>query len=166
MNILDILKNLYTNKNCSWINEIEDTDIQPYVIQRWLAMNDMLRVQIRWLDKYVFVLTPKMYLSLAWSIIPKTPRQPFVKYIKQVEDDEEYDFILSRVRKHFKLSDNDYNAIKNRIVEAVKKDIVGWFTFYGVPKRFWKKYYIDFNLIKKTGDNKFNNQSGLEAWGL
>ena len=164
MNIFSLINNLYTNKKCDWIRDIDDTAIQPYVIQRWLVMNDRLRVQIRWLDKYVFVLPPKMYLSLAWSVIPKMHKAPYVKYIKQVVDDEEFDFILNRVRKHFDLSDNDYNSNKSRILVAIKKDMASWFSFYGIQKKYWKKYYVDFRQIKEFG--VINKQQGLGAWGL
>ena len=166
MNIIDIIKNLYTNKKCDWIVDLEDKDIQPYVIQRWLAMNDYLRVQTRWLDKYVFYLTPKMYLSLAWSIMPKLQKPPFIKYIKKVQEEEEFDFILSRVRKHFDLSDNDYNSMKSRIIKEIKKDMVNWFSFYGIPKKYWKQYYINFNQIKEFEVKIDNSQKGLDAWGL
>ena len=67
MNIITILQHIYTDKKSDWINEVEETQVQPFVIQRWLCMNDGLRVQTRWLDKYVFPLSPKMYLSLAWE---------------------------------------------------------------------------------------------------
>ena len=164
MNIFDLLGNLYTNPKASWIKEIEETDIQPYLIQRWLAMNDNLRVQTRWLDKYVFVLSPKMYLSLAWSIIPKVQKAPYVKYIKKAEEDTEWDFILQRVRKHYKLSDNDFRAVKGRIITAIQKDMVGWFSFYGIQKKYWKKYYLNFNLIKEYGQqDKPKPQKGLGA---
>jgi len=166
MNILEIIKNLYTNKKCDWIKQIEESDIQPYVIQRWLAMNDKLRIQTRWLDKYVFVLSPKMYLSLAWSIIPKLPKTPFTKYIKKADEEEEYDFILSKIRKHFKLSDNDFNTNKERILKEIKKDMVSWFCFYGVPKKYWKKYYLNFNLIKEYNKKVDNAQKGLGAFGM
>jgi len=133
MNIYDILLNLYTNNknnviynwqfvdgrrkvvttkiNGNWINTIENNEIQPFVIQRWLAMDDGLRKHVRWLDKYIFSLqnNSKMYLSLAWSVLPKVSKPPFVKYIKKVEEDVEYDFILSKVKKQYNLSDNDYN---------------------------------------------------------
>ena len=166
MNIIDIVKNLYVNKKCDWIRDVDNKDIQPYVIQRWLAMNDYLRVQTRWLDKYVFVLSPKMYLSLAWSIIPKVQRPPFIKYIKQLEEEEEFDFILKRIRKHFQLSDNDYIAMKERIIKEIKKDMVSWFSFYGIPKKYWKQYYLNFNQIKQFGDKSVKQQTGLDAWGL
>ena len=166
MNIFDILKNLYTNRKCDWIQPIDDVDIQPFIIQRWLVMNDALRVQIRWLDKYVFSLPPKMYLSLAWSIIPKSVKPPFIKYIKKVDEVEEFDFILSRVRQHMKLSDNDYNSQKDRILKEMKKDMVNWFSFYGIPKKYWKKYYLDFKQIKEFGPKKPVAQKGLDLWGI
>lgn len=166
MNIFDILKNLYTNRKCDWILPIDDVDIQPFVIQRWLVMNDALRVQIRWLDKYVFSLPPKMYLSLAWSIIPKTIKTPFVKYIKKVDEDEEFDFIFSRIRQHMKLSDNDYRSQKERILIEIKKDMVNWFSFYGISKKYWKKYYLDFKQIKEFGPKKPTPQKGLDLWGI
>jgi len=168
MNMLDILKNLYTNRNSDWIMTIEDNHIQPFVIQRWLCMNDRLRKQTRWLDKYVFTLQakPKMYLSLAWSIIPKASKMPFIPYIKQKESDDEYDFILSKVRRHFKLSDNDFNAMKIRLINYIKADMVKWFSFYGVQKKYWKKYYVDFKLIKNFGTRDYvKPQKGLSKWG-
>jgi len=166
MNIITLLSNLYTNRKSDWIMTLEDTEIQPFVIQRWLAMNDSIRVQTRWLDKYTFHLPPKMYLSLAWSILPKTPKAPFVKYIKQVADENEYDFIIPKIRKHLQLADNDYNAMKGRIIEAIEKDKVSWFREYGVPKKYWKQHYLNFKQIKESNKPEPVKQQGLGAWGL
>lgn len=168
MNIFKILSNLYTNKTSGWINEVEDSDIQPYVIQRWLVMNDRARVQTRWLDKYVFYLTPKMYLSLAWSVLPKVEKTPYIKYIKKSKDVEEFDFILSRIRRQFKLSDNDFNSIKERLVKNIKDDMILYFSYYGIEKRYWKKYALKFDKIKEFGGktNVTKQQKGLETWGI
>jgi len=151
MNIFSILKNLYTNKKSDWIKNANDEDIQPYLIQRWLTMNDAVRVQSRWLDKYVFVLPPKMYLSLAWSVLPKTSKTPYVKYIKKNNEEEEFDFILTKVRKHFKLADNDFATLKERILNNIKSNMSDWFCYYGVEKKYWKRYGLDFNKIKTYG---------------
>ena len=164
MNIFKLINRLYTAKTSEWMLDIEETDIQPFIIQKWLCMNDRIRVQVRWLDKYVFCLKPKMYLSLAWSVIPKSDKQPFCKYIKKVENEEEFDFILKKVRKHFKLSDNDYNTNKEYILKAIRNDMINWFSFYGVPKAYWKKYQINFNAIKDFGPKKKTPQKGLDAW--
>jgi len=190
MNIYDILLNLYiNNKNDivynweiknekkvitsksitgNWINTIDKSEIQPFVIQKFLAMDDGLRKHTRWLDKYVFSLqnNSRMYLSLAWSILPKVTRPPFIRYIKTVEEDEEYDFILSKVKKQYKMSDNDFNSMKSRILEKIKNDTVRWFSYYGVPKKYWNKYYLKFDLIKDYGPKKVIPQRGLEQWGL
>lgn len=165
--IVYIVNNLFTNMSAEWIIKLEDNEIQPFVIQRWMVMVDGIRTQTRWLDKYVFVLPPKMYLSLAWTIIPKVRKTPFINYIKKVSEEEEYEFILSKVRKHFSLSDNDYNSVKGRLISTIKNDKVNWFSYYGVPKKYWKQHYINFNLIKEFGEeNKPAPQKGLDAWGL
>jgi len=162
-----ILNNLYTNKTATWIDELEETDIQPFVIQKALCMNDRLRVQVRWLDKYVFVLKPKQYLSLAWSILPKTDTEPFVRYIKQVKEEEEFDFLIQRIRKHMNLSDNDWAANKERLLSAIKEDLVPWFCYYGIEKKYWKKYDLPFSKLSEFGVvEKASPQKGLSAWGL
>jgi len=166
MNIFSILSNLYTNKQSDWISNIEDTDIQPFVIQKWLSMNDRIRVQTRWLDKYVFVLTPKMYLSLAWSIIPKSEKAPFVKYIKKKDESVEYDFIFNRIRKHMELSDNDFIAIKDRLFIHMKNNLAKWFAYYGIEKKYWKKYSLNFDLIKEYGTQVVKKPKGLSQWGF
>lgn len=166
MNIFEIMAHLYTDKNPKWIDELEESEIQPVIIQLWLVMNDQVRVQTRWLDKYTFNLPPKMWLSLAWSVLPKYQKTPFVKYIKKVEDDEEYLFILNKIRQQFKLSDNDFKANKIRLINEIKKDMPSWFTYYGVEKANWKKYYLDFNVMKQDDKPQIKKPTGLSKWGM
>lgn len=147
-NIFAILNHLYTDTTIKWISEVEDNEIQPYLLQRWLCMNDAIKNEVKWLDKYVFHLPPKMYLSLAWSIIPKNSKLPFIKYIKKEEEEEEFDFILEKVRKQYQLSDNDYRAVKARLVKQIREHPVGWFKFYGIDRPKWKQYSIDYNILK------------------
>jgi hypothetical protein len=160
------MQNLFTNKKSDWITDIEENEIQPYIIQRVLCMNDSLRIQVRWLDKYVFNLPPKMYLSLAWSVLPKSNRVPYSKYIKQINEEDEFDFIFSKIRKQFCLADNDFNCIKSRLLNAIKNDMENWFSYYGIQKKYWKKYHLNFNLIKKFGERKYDGQKGLDKWGI
>ena len=167
MNIFDLLKNLYCNRKTDWIKGIDDNEIEPYKIQRFLAMNDALRVQVRWLDGYAISLPPKMYLSLAWSVIPKVSKAPFIKYInKEKYQQDEFYFIFPKIRKHFNLSDNDFNSMKERLRSEIKKDMVNWFSFYGVEKRFWNQFHVKFDLIKQF--NKVEKAPGpdLSKWGL
>ena len=166
MDIFKILNNLYTNRKSDWMVNLDDSDIQPVIIQKWLSMNDRIRVQTRFLDKYTFNLKPKKYLSLAWSVLPKSDKVPFSKYIKQLDSEEDFDFILKKVRKHFKLSDRDYESNKQYILNAIRDDMINWFSFYGVEKQYWKRYQVSFNELKNFGPKKEKSQKGLAAWGL
>ena len=161
MNIFDILKNLYTNKESKWILEVNDSDVQPYLVQRWLVMNEKIRKYSRWLDKYVFDLTPKQYLSLAWSVIPKETKTPFVKYIKKQEEDDTFDFITVKIRKHYDMADNDYRVMKERIITDIKKDPEPWFAFYGIEKQYWAKFGLKFENIAKYGAHSIKTQKSL-----
>lgn len=166
MNIFQLLDNLYTNKTTGWILEIEEAEVEPVVIQLFLVMNDAMRVQVRWLDKYVFTLPPKMYLSLAWSVLPKFPKMPFSKYIKKAEEDEEFEFILKQIRKEFRLADNDLKAMRSRILAIVKDDMQGWFKYYGIQKVYWKKYNLNFGYMKESDIPEVQQRKSLASWGL
>ena len=166
MNIFQILNGLYTQTNGIWMRDIPEREIQPFLINRWLAMNDGVRNIAHWLDRYVY-LPPKMYLSLAWSVLPKTKKAPFVKYIKQGKDDTEFEFLYKLVRKQYDISDKDFEAIKPMLYDAIKRDMVNWFSYYGIPRGYWQRYNIDYRAMKKFNrDEGRPAKQGLEAWGL
>lgn len=149
------------------MKDIHDTEIQPYLINRWLAMNDNVRKVSHWLDRYVFALPPKMWLALAWSVLPKTKKAPFVKYIKQSVEDKEFEYLYPKIRKQFNISDNDWVIIQPYLYRAIKEDTANWFSYYGVPKPYWKRYRLDYELMKQFNrDEGKPKQKGLEAWGL
>lgn len=154
MNFIDfkgdcILRRIYTDKSIKWIEEVEDNDFAPHLLSLWLSMNDRIRIQTRWLDKYTYTLPPRMYLSLVWSILPKESRMPFCKYIKKDKSEEEYKFILDKIRHHYKMSDNDFNANKTRLIKMIDEDKESWFKFYGVEKKKWKEFEVDFEFMKE-----------------
>ena len=167
MNIFQILAGLYTKTDAKWMQPIPETEIQPYLINRWLAMNDSVRKAAHWLDRYVYALPPKMYLTLAWTVLPKSKKAPFIKYIKQVKDDEEFNFIYKKIRKQFQISDNDFEVIKPFIHRAIKEDMVNWFSYYGVSKSVWRTYQLDYHQMKNFNKEEGRPAAkGLEAWGL
>jgi len=167
MNIFQLLENLCCNKHSKWLIDldIKENNIQPYVVQRWLAMNDSLRVQTRWLDKYVFGLqsNPKMYLSLAWSVIPKSQKMPFFKYIKKDESEYKFDFILNDLKDTYKISDNDWKPLYPRLKKDIEKNTVDWFIAFGVPKKDWIKYGVNSKEVKKE-IKTIKKQKGLSAF--
>lgn len=162
MNVFSIVNNLYTNNKSNWILELEDNEIQPFLINRFLVNNEALSAQAKWLDNYTFTLPPKMWLSLAWSVIPKVKKAPFIPFVKKKDDEEEFEFILTRVRQYFNMSDNDYRSLKDRMIKAIMKDMVNWFSFFGIEKMYWKRYRLDFGMMKQFG---VEEKRGLFAYG-
>jgi len=166
INLPAIVNNLYINRKSEWMKEVEDKDFHPIVLQLWLVQNDAIRVQTRFLDQYVFTLPPKMFLSLAWSVIPKYQKMPFVRCTKKGSKDEKYDFLFKKIRKYLEMSDNDFNTNKIRLIEEIEKNQVEWFCAFGVEKKTWKKFGLDFSCIKTYGKKRAIPQKGLGAWGL
>ncbi len=144
MIIFKVLSNLYTNKDSKWILDVDESFIKPYVIQRWLCMNDNIRNYTRWLDKYAIKLPPKMYLSLAWSIIPKVSKTPFITYIKKEDKKEEYPELMAKIKKRYKMSDTDFDAVKHFLLEDINKNTLDWFKFFAMPEKFYKKHFLEY----------------------
>jgi len=150
MLIFKLISKLYTSKDSKWINDIDEKKVEPFVVQRWLCMNQKVSKETRYLDQFVFHLKPKQYLSLAWAILPKTEKSPFVRYIKKEVTKDNLDFLMVKIREYFKMSDNDWNINKDNIRKLLDEDLASWFKFFGVRKYYWKKFGIDFNKIKLT----------------
>jgi hypothetical protein len=165
---IKIINNLFRNKSVGWVREYNQrSDYENFVLMRWLMRYDSIRVQVRWLDKYVNVLPKSMFLSLVWTVIPKiqdNERIPNFDGYKSEVEVVDYKLILDKVRRQFKLSDNDYAAVKDRIIASIKKDGANWFSYYGVPRAYWKKYKQNFDLIKEFEDKV--QVVGLQKWGL
>ena len=43
---------------------------------------------------------------------------------------------------------------------------MNWFSFYGIPKKYWKQHYVNFDKIKEFGPPAKKPQSGLGQWGI
>jgi len=152
MELFDILKNLYTNPKSDWILGIDDNKINPHLIQRFISLNPKTTKHARFLNRFSYNLPPKMYLSAAWSIMffdgKKLNKAPFTIYPKK-QKEEEYDFILKKIRKQFNLSDKDYEVNKPFLLKEIKKDKAKWFTYYGVKSTEWQKHKLN-QKIEKT----------------
>lgn len=132
MELIEIMRNIYCNPSLKWMDDVEENEISPYVINMWLAMNDQLAVQCRYLDKFTFSLPPKMFLSLTWSVIPKQRSMPYAPFIKKKKTETE--LIFQRIRQHFVMSDNDFNASKQILINEVSKNKHEWNKFYAIKE--------------------------------
>lgn len=166
MNLLTIVQNLYINKNSSWMEEVEDSECEPFILQQFLIQNDEIRTQVRFLDQYVFYLPNKMFLSLCWSILPKTPKMPYVPWTKKKEEDNNYDFLFVKIRKYLQLSDNDFKSVKHYLLKMIEQDKSKWFAAFGIEKKYWREHGLNFEDIKKFGLKRVIPQKGLASWGI
>lgn len=159
--IFSILNNVYTNPKGDWILELEDSDIAPMIIQRWIVMNDKMAAQARFMDLYTFNLPPRMYLSMLWSITPKSQRPPFVKYIKRKETKaDEFEFLLIKIQRQFQLSDRDLERQKSLLMRDIQENMTEYFVYYGIEKKTWEKFGLNYDDYKKFKDIK----RGLDSW--
>jgi hypothetical protein len=165
LEIFKIIAYLYKQPNSTWIYELEEVPA-PIIINRFLSMNWKNYRICNLLNKYIFCLEPKMFLLLAWSIIPKVERAPFVKYIKTQEDEEdEFNFLWNKVKKKNDFYGNDFKICKDRLDESLDKNMEIWFKSYGIEKKYWKKYNLDFKkMCEGKRCEKITNKDSLEGW--
>lgn len=154
MNIFQIISKLFTATDSKWILELEDSQIQPVVIQKFLCLNPASQKAARILDKFVY-LNPRMYLSAAWTLLfsngKKYSKAPFIKYPKKEEQKLRYDFIYDKLKKQFKLSTKEILSNLKFIDKQIEENKLEWFSYYGVPKEKWVLHNMDHNLIKQFG---------------
>ena len=169
MEIFEILNNLYTNPKSDWILTLDETKINPHLIQRFLALNSKITKQARFLNQFTYSLKPKTYLSTAWNLLffdgKKLNKAPYIQYPKK-EKEENYDFILTKIKKQYKMSDTDFEVNKPFLIQAIKKDKPKWFTYYGITKKYWSDNCLDVNQMKTLGTQReiTEQKIGLDRW--
>ena len=169
MNILEILQKLFTCKTSKWILDVDDKDINPVIIQRFLVLNNMTMMKSRILNRFVYTVPPKVYLSAAWTVLffdgKKLNKTPFIKYPKKTEVKRKYGFIHDKMRKQFHMSEKDLEIVIAFIDANIKKDKPTWFSYYGIKKHEWKMNDIDINLMRAYGDRTtVKSKVGLDAF--
>jgi hypothetical protein len=166
MNIFDIIKNLYTNKSSKWINDMDDSDISPIVIQRFLCLDLKTQKKARILNRFVHSISPKMYLSAAWTLLffngEKLNKSPFIKYPNTKKPQEKYQKLYDKIKRQYHMADKDLFTVKKFIDADIEKNKVEWFAFYGMNNEFWHSHGLEFSLIKEY--NKREIKKGLDAW--
>lgn len=169
MNIFEILNNLFTNQRADWILELDDADIKPVIIQRFLALSNQSRKQARVLNKFVFTLPPKMYLSSAWSVLffngKKLSKAPFIKYPKKPDEVKQYDFIYDKVKRQFEMSETDFKVVKPFVKKSIDDDKIAWFSYYGGTNADWKKNEMDMSAMKEYNERStVKKPKDLSSW--
>ena len=143
-----IINNLFTQRDSQWIQTI-DHGVKPHIVMLWLMMIDPVRKYTRWLDIYAYRLNDKMFLSLAWSILPKMERAPFFKYIeKQKKSTDPLEPLYVAIKKEYSLGRNDWIYIKPRIEKNINKNKLQWFMRFAIDKKYYKLNGLNFEEVK------------------
>ena len=154
MIIFQLIPKLYTVKNLKWVELLEDIP-HPVVLNKWLSMNEKIQNEVRYLDKFVFNLKTKQFLLLAWSIIPKQKCAPYCKYIKSNKEiEEEYNFLIIKIRKYLEISDHDWENVSSYFLKDIEKNKIQYFKEFGINKKLWKKFKLDYSEISKSKEKK------------
>ena len=158
MNLFDVLKKIYTAKDLKWTQE-NDIDEHPVIVLKWLAMNSKLQKHCRFLNQYVFILSPQMFVALAWATIPRHSSVPFIKYIKSKSEEEMYIEVWDKIQRIGKYSDNDMPYIKKYL--NIESDIETWFQKLGFDKKMYAKYGLNYEQSK---GEIIKGKSGLDLF--
>jgi hypothetical protein len=159
-----ITNKLYTEKSSAWINELENNEVQPFVINKFLMMNDKVLPEVKYLNQFTFCLEPKQFLHLAWCVLPKYDKAPFCKYIKKQDVLVEHEEILEKVHTFLEIQGSDCVS-DVYFVKEMSKDWTKWLRLFGMDKKVWKKYGLDYKEMKKGIEREVVKQKkGLDAW--
>jgi len=139
-------------------------DWSPFMINRFLSFSFDHKVKDVAIqaDKYIFWLNRDFIEYIYFAGIPRTPKAPFIKYIKKPgKSTDDLVPLLELIQKYYKWT--DYEAKRNR--EAVLKSIENsdelseLLRFYHADETLYKKYKVD---IKKPEPSKVvKAQKGL-----
>ena len=120
MTIFDFIGDiLFFKKNDKLTTVDQETEFQPYIVNRWLSMHSPFTAKhSNILNKYLGVFDNKKDLySLFLAVFPKVPFKK-INYIKKVkEKKEEQDENIKPLAKNFELSEREiteYIAFLNK----------------------------------------------------
>ncbi len=169
MQIFDILKNLYTNPSSKWILDVKDNAIKPVIIQRFITLNQNVYKEASFLNKFVYSLPPKMYLSAVWSALfinkKKYSKAPFVRYPKKIVKNIKYAGVLEKIKREFNVSDKDMKTNMKFLLDFITKNAVEMFSYYGIDEREWLAHGLQVADMKLYGNRPIvETKKGLDVW--
>jgi len=163
--LMKIMSKLQKASNSNWINEIEETDIVPFMITRYLSMSYLFMPYANLLNQSLH-LPPKQFLLYAWSIVPKKEKAIRLNYIKKfVEENVVEDVIFNKIKKILDIGENDWKHEKKYFERDLAANKTEYFKMFGVEKKYWGKAQLNFEDIKGE-EGEIKGKSGLELFGL
>lgn len=137
MKLFDWLKEVNHNKR-DWnaFSESDQKAFQPYMINRFLSMNEALVEIVNYFQKYsISLLKPKVVYKFYASLIPKNKR--FHRYIKSKTKSQYDGWLVDLFNKHFQQSSKqteEYLGLMMKTQQG-KEHLLSILTRYGTEEK-------------------------------
>lgn len=165
MSPFEVMQLLQTRKDIHWIYELEKSEIDVFMLNKYLVSNRRFLGLSQIMQKFEENPDKRQVLALLWSRIPKQDKTPFIPYIKKKdEQDEKYKPLLDKIQKALGISSRDMSFVKEYYIREIEKDKPSWFRKLGMDKDMWKKHGLDFKDATKGGKKEV--KMGLGAFGI
>jgi len=130
--------------------EVDYKDYNPFLINKFLSMKLEYLKLLSDIDRYTFWINKEHHFMLLSELLPKR-KTPFLNFIKKNKVDNEFDFILIKIKEHYGLSTKQMNELSLFFENDIRCNTKEYFKFYGVDKKYYKKFKIELNneIIKK-----------------
>ena len=133
MTIIDWMNQLLVHKK-HWndFTEDEQKKFSPFIINRWLSMDNEFIEIVNYFQKYAIgTLKPREVYKWYCDVLPRGKR--FNKYIKGKRDKKYDGWLIDILRKHFK---ENKNHIKEYLELISKEELITILKLYGTdPKQ-------------------------------
>lgn len=161
----DIVNKIYTEKTVNWVYDLDESEIDVFMIQRALSMNLKIAGAVGSLAKFTKNPDKKQYVAMAWATIPRVSKAPYLPYVKAKEEvDSIYKPVLDKIQRLLRLTHNDIVDEAKYYIAEIEKDKAGWFRRLGMERAVWRKHDLDFEEMR--GGEQREIKSGLEMFGL
>tara|TARA_R110000822_G_scaffold38256_3_gene106264 strand:+ start:914 stop:1348 length:435 start_codon:yes stop_codon:yes gene_type:complete len=137
MKLFDWLKEVNLNKR-DWdtFTESDQKTFQPYMINRFLSMDDSLVEIVNYFQKYsLSLLKPKIVYKFYAALIPKNKR--FHRYIKSKTKSQYEGWLVDLFNKHFQQSSKQTEEYLGLMMNTQqgKEHLISILTRYGTEEK-------------------------------
>lgn len=108
------------------------------------------------IDKNFFSVNEEINKARLFLSIPQQ-KVPYIQFFKKIEQEEEFEFLFAKIRKHLKISNREFQYYKHLILEELKdkEKLRNYFKYFGIEKSKYKDFDVEFLIkdkIKTLGD--------------
>ena len=153
MEITQQLESVFCTKK---INDLEDSE--PFVLNRFLSFHPPALNTANKLNRFMFRNNKKLIFGLMMVATPTLHRTPFIQYVKKKDETEhEMWFLLEKVKQYHSWSMRELKMQLPLLLKIFEdKEILReYFVFFGIEKKRYKEYSLEFSMQKKNDLNRW-----------